>query len=43
MQNIPEDLSQHLKSKKVIKKPVPVKVVFAESEGVVRSLEGNVS
>ncbi|OJS99977.1 PGDYG domain-containing protein [Marinobacter nauticus] len=43
MQNIPVDLSQHPESKRVIKKPVPVKVVFAECEGVVRTLEGNVS
>lgn len=43
MQNFPEDLSQHPKSKRVIKKPVSMKVVFAECGGVVRTLEGNVS
>lgn len=43
MHSIPGDLSQHPKSKKVIKKPILVKVVFAECEGVVRTLEGNVS
>lgn len=43
MQKIPKDLSQHPKSMRAIKKPIPVEVIFAESDGVIRTLEGSVS